>query len=152
MKAELEKLIEAYVDGSIAAEGMEELNVLLRDDAKARREFTELLNLDSALAAAAAGWDLEEVESSDRSLNSDKVVNFPAATRWLAIAACLALAFGGSWWWSMQQSVFATVHSGAGVEQLACPIFLPRHGQLRHCLCLGHPRQPCPQAPFVCAT
>lgn len=119
MKVELEKLIDSYVDGSISAEGMEELNELLRDDAEARREFAELLNLDSALAAAAAGWDLEKSELGENAPAPDKAVNFPVAARWLAIAACMTLVFGGSWWWRMQQSVFATVHSGAGVEQLA---------------------------------
>lgn len=119
MKAELEDLIDRYVDGSISAEDMENLNELLRDDAKARREFAELLNLDSALAAAAAGWNLEKSETSQVAIASDRIIQFPVAARWLAVAACLALFLGGSWWWRAEGSVFATVHSGAGVEQLA---------------------------------
>ncbi len=119
MKEGLEKLIDSYVDGTISAEDMESLNELLRDDAEARKEFAELLNLDSALAATAAGWDLENSELSESAGEPDRIIKFPAMARWLAVAACLALFVGGSWWWRGQQSVFATVYSGAGVAEFA---------------------------------
>ncbi len=119
MKGDLEKLIDSYVNGSISAESMERLNELLRDDVEARKEFAELLNLDSALAAAAAGWSLEKGEVNQGAVASHRIIKFPVAAHWLAVAVCLALFLGGSWWWRAEQSVFATVHLGAGVEQLA---------------------------------
>ena len=48
------KLIDAYLDGSISAAEMRQLNALLLADPEARREFAEILNVDSALAAMAA--------------------------------------------------------------------------------------------------
>ncbi len=107
----MKKLIDRYVNGSISAEEMDRLNELLREDSGARREFAEMLNLDSALAAAAAGWERDEVKRQ-------KVTAFPKVKSWLAVAACLALLLSGTWWWA-EQSVFARVHSGAGVEELA---------------------------------
>ncbi|MBI5759889.1 MAG: hypothetical protein HZA46_15330 [Planctomycetales bacterium] len=55
MNMELEILCQRSLDGTLTAEEMARLNARLRTDAEARREFAELLNLDSALAAA-AGW------------------------------------------------------------------------------------------------
>jgi anti-sigma factor RsiW len=54
------KLIDAYLDGTITAPEMQQLNALLLADADARREFAEILNVDSALAAMAAGWTKNE--------------------------------------------------------------------------------------------
>ena len=56
MNGELETLTQRYLDGTITVEEMASFNGMLLADEKARREFTELLNLDSALAATAAGW------------------------------------------------------------------------------------------------
>ncbi|MFK5922722.1 MAG: FecR domain-containing protein [Verrucomicrobiota bacterium] len=118
MKADLEQLIDNYVDGSISAEEMRRLNACLRDDGEARKKFADSLNLDSALGAAAAAWDLESSEPGHRSQPSGPVINFPSPAQWLALAACLMLFLGGGWWWQ-QQSVFARVQSGAGVAELA---------------------------------
>src|SRR4051812_42623145 len=49
MNGELEPLVHAYLEGSISAPAMQQLNALLLSDAQARREFAELMNLDSAL-------------------------------------------------------------------------------------------------------
>jgi anti-sigma factor RsiW len=49
-----------YLDGTITAPQMRQLNAILLDDADARRQFAEVLNLDSALAAMAAGWPVAE--------------------------------------------------------------------------------------------
>lgn len=110
MNVELETLTQRYLDSSITAGEMATLNALLIADEKARREFTELLNLDSALAAAAAGWTKQAAPPR-------KVLAFPKAARWLAAAACVALLAGG-WWWQTR-SVFATVVKDAGVEDLS---------------------------------
>lgn len=118
MKADLEQLIDNYVDESISVEEMRRLNACLRDDAEARKKFADALNLDSALGAVAAAWDLESSVPSQRSQPSDSIINFPSPVRWLALAACLMLFLGGGWWWQ-QQSVFARVQSGAGVAELA---------------------------------
>ena len=46
--------LDADGDGRISAPDMQRLNQRLNQDAEARRVFTEMLNLDSALAALAA--------------------------------------------------------------------------------------------------
>ena len=60
MNSELESLTHRYLDSSISAEEMARLNRLLDESAEARREFVELLNIDSAVAASAAGWERSE--------------------------------------------------------------------------------------------
>ncbi|WP_395737709.1 LamG-like jellyroll fold domain-containing protein [Prosthecobacter sp.] len=107
MKAEL---MAAYLNGTISAPQMQELNALLMKDAAARREFAELLNVDSALAALAA--DAVAVPKPQ-----------PARWRmqssaWIAAAACVSLFFGG-WWWQEAHRAFAVVGKAAGVMELA---------------------------------
>lgn len=112
MNAEMETLTQRYLDGTISAEEMAALNAALLADESARRAFAELLNLDSALAAAAAGW-------TKQAGRPRKVLAFPKAARWLAAAAaCVALLAGGAWWWQTQR-VCATVVKDAGVEELS---------------------------------
>jgi hypothetical protein len=117
MNGELETLIHRYLDGTISAEEMTTLNALLLADESARREFADLLNLDSALAATAAGWTKNAAPAPR------KVLAFPGAARWLAAAACVALLAGGGWWWQTQR-VFATVVKDAGVEELSVGVKL----------------------------
>lgn len=115
----LESLIEAYLDGSISAPQMAELNALLREDADARREFAEILNMDSALAAMAAGWSAEhepavEAKSPPRSIAWR--AGPMSAPRWIAAAACLAFLLGGALLQRQDsRRVFATVEKAAGV-------------------------------------
>ncbi len=112
MNAELETLTQRYLDGTISAGEMAQLNAALLSDESARREFADLLNLDSAIAATAAGWTKNVVKPG-------KVLAFPTTARWLlAAAACVALLVGGGWWWQTQR-VFATVVKDAGVEELS---------------------------------
>ena len=113
---ELEALIHRYLDGTINAEEMTRLNGRLRADAEARSEFAELVNLDSAIAAVAAGWVPENAEPRRTRLPPRKLIAFPAAARWLATAACLVLAAFGAWSLVTRQP-YATVASG--VESLA---------------------------------
>ena len=111
MNMELETLTQRYCDGSISADEMARLNARLLADESARRAFADLLNLDSAIAATAAGW-------TKNAGPPRKVLAFPKAARWLAAAACVALLAGGGWWWQTQR-VFATVVKDAGVEELS---------------------------------
>lgn len=118
MNSELESLTQGYLDGSISAEEMSRLNRCLDESVEARREFVEWLNLDSAVAASAAGWERQPVEPLNRSSPSPVIIAFPSARRWLAAAAGLTLLASAGWWWQTQR-VFATVVNGAGVEELS---------------------------------
>lgn len=112
MNAELEPLVQRHLDGTITAPEMARLNALLSVDAEARRLFVELANLDSALAALAAGWAEEPATTA-----SPRLLRFPAPPVWLAAAACLALLLGG-WWWSGGNENFARVEKAAGTIEL----------------------------------
>lgn len=106
MNSEFESLIQRYLDGRIDAAGMSRLNALLDADSEARRHFSELLNLDSALATLAAGWSDADtpVCTSDPispQAPADRSVRATTAVRWRfshsaafigAAAACVALA------------------------------------------------------------
>lgn len=129
MTLELETLAQSYLDGSISVEEMIRLNTFLDESADARREFVELLNLDSAVAASAVGWERSEAvaglgpeDSSaailEPSLRQTSTPNsmFTGSWQWAA-AACLALMLS-AWWWQGCQRVLATVVNDAGVEEL----------------------------------
>ena len=51
--------LQRYMDGTASAEDIQRLNARLRDDAVARRQFMELLNLDSALGAVSEAVDVK---------------------------------------------------------------------------------------------
>ena len=93
---------------------MQQLNALLLADAEARREFAELMNVDSALAALAADWAPEQ-KSTRPAKPARWLTNSP---RWLAAAACISLLLG-AWWWQESHRAFATVGKAAGVVELA---------------------------------
>lgn len=116
MKAD-EELMHRYLNGLVTAAEVATLNERLRESAEARAEFAELMNLDSALAAQAAGWQF--APTARRFAHA-------AMIKWLALAACLMLAAGVAWW-QHQHSVFAVVHKGVGVEDLAAGLAL--HGE-----------------------
>lgn len=105
------KLIEAYLDGSITPAEMQQLNALLLADAEARREFTEILNVDSALAAMAADWMKDEAPVVRQTKWRT------ASPRWIAAAASVALLLGG-WWWQDSQRAFAMVEKAAGAVEM----------------------------------
>ncbi|MDF1814062.1 MAG: FecR domain-containing protein [Verrucomicrobiales bacterium] len=107
MKPELEPIVQHYLDGSISPEEARRLNEELATDQEARRRFTEWLNLDSALAEAAAGW----------SLPAEKVPQKPRFTRFhfgIAAAAVLVIFLTVLPWRSHSP---ATVVSIAGVPE-----------------------------------
>jgi len=112
MKTELDRLLDAYLYGTLSAEAQAELNARLQSDAGARREFVEQLNLDSALAALAAGG-LAESAAPPR----QRRLGVPS--RWLAAAAGLALLGLGTWAWQNARPIHATVAEAAGVAGLA---------------------------------
>jgi len=106
------KLIEAYLDGTITAPEMQQLNAVLLADVEARRDLAEILNVDSALAAMAADWRKEEASAIR-----------PARWRmtsshWAAAAASVAFLLSG-WWWQNSHRAFATVEKAAGVAEMA---------------------------------
>ena len=114
--SEIEKLTQAYIDGSLSNDAAERLNLILADDKDARLIFAEALNLDSAIAATAAGWQPESVDAppewSDRK-----------SFGMLALAACALILIGGVWIWHGNSRPaptveFATVEKGVGVENL----------------------------------
>jgi hypothetical protein len=106
------KLIDAYLDGSITAPEMQQLNTLLLADAEARREFVEVLNVDSALAAMAAGWTKDDVPV----IRPTKW--HTPSPRWISAAASIAVLLSG-WWWQDSRRTFATVEKAAGVVEMA---------------------------------
>jgi hypothetical protein len=114
MKAELEVLTTVYLDGTITPPQLQQLNALLLADATARREFAELLNVDSALAALAADWAPPQVAAKP----AKPTRWLTASPRWLAAAACISLLLG-AWFWQDTHRAFATVGKAAGVVELA---------------------------------
>lgn len=111
----LQTLTQTYLDGSLSEEEAAQLNLLLAENSKARWHFAETLNLDSALAAAAEGWEIETAETS--SFCKRKSV------AWSTLAACALIFFAISWWWQGashpgEAEGFATVERGIGVANL----------------------------------
>ncbi|HSI63588.1 MAG TPA: hypothetical protein VLE43_10730, partial [Candidatus Saccharimonadia bacterium] len=111
MSAELEHLLHAYMDGAITAEAMSQLNARLLEDADARREFAELLNMDSALAALAAGYEAQTPQQAATAPHKalPKMQPLSLRVRWLAAAACVIALLVGGWWWQVAHQPFATV-------------------------------------------
>ncbi len=114
MNADLTSLTAAYLDGTIKPPQMQQLNALLLADAAARREFAELLNVDSALAALAADWSPPQVAAKP----AMPTRWLTASPRWLAAAACISLLLG-AWFWQDTHRAYATVGKAAGVVELA---------------------------------
>jgi hypothetical protein len=116
MSVDFDQLIHAYMDGTISAKEMAQLNARLLEDADARREFAELMNMDSALAALAAGWGHENL-TSEKGATAPTVLKFPLRARWAAAAACVVVVLVAGGWWQQQmmQRPFATVASVVGV-------------------------------------
>ena len=121
MSAELEHLIHAYMDGTITAEEMVQLNARLLEDADARREFAELLNMDSALAALAAGYEAQTPQQAATAPHKalPKMQPLSLRVRWLAAAACVIALLVGGWWWQVAHQPFATVESAAGIASFS---------------------------------
>lgn len=116
MSQDLAHLTECYLDGSISPSQLQQFNALLLADADARRQFAELMNVDSALAALAAGWT-PEVAAPQPVQKATRWRTHPP--RWItAAAACIALLLG-AWYWQQAHSTYATVAKAAGVQELA---------------------------------
>ncbi|MDZ4289814.1 MAG: LamG-like jellyroll fold domain-containing protein [Prosthecobacter sp.] len=99
-----ETLLARHLDGQTTASDMAALNERLRTDAQARSEFAEMLNLDSALAAMAGGYQTRVRATSYR-------MSWPRIT---AMAAMFAVLATSAWLWWMPHAPFATVLSSAG--------------------------------------
>lgn len=115
MKSDWEALIHAYLDGTIDAEQLRDLNERLLADAGARRVFSELLNVDSALGDLAAGYPVEMPAPTGS--KSGRMRSMPL--RWVgAAAAGIVLAVGAGWWLGGDRS-YATVERAAGTNGLS---------------------------------
>ncbi len=112
-----EYLIHRYLDGSIEAHEMEQLNSLLRSDACARRQFADHLSLDSLLAEAAAAIPGTQAAVEDIvELNRLSVVKSNFTYGLLALAAALTLVAGC--WWYLSGQPLATVVRSIGIPSL----------------------------------
>ncbi len=113
--SQLEKLTQAYLDSSLDGEGAGRLNSILAEDQDARQYFAEALNLDSAIAATAAGW--QPAAASALPTRERKPV------AWRALAACALILTGGAWLWHGSSrpdgpAGFAMVERRVGAENL----------------------------------
>lgn len=129
-----------YLDGNASAEDVEQLNARLREGADARKQFIELLNLDSALEAVSESSLIDDLTLGNSgaigslAASADSVRSEPVHSTadssadssgrlpmgWLiAAAACIALAFGGLWSFQEPSQPWATVKSHVGVDELA---------------------------------
>lgn len=118
MNPDVDSLIHRYLDGSISAAELQQLNQRLLANAATRRRFSDWLNLDSALAAAAAGEKAILPATPPNSLTSPRTSRF-TPTHFAALAACLAVLLTATIWWSAPPATIATVVSTAGVAELA---------------------------------
>jgi hypothetical protein len=118
---ELESLIQAYIDGVIDGDGSARLNSLLEADAEARRAFVERLNLDTMIAATAAGW-IPQAASAPRQLSTRPNLGWV-----LAVAAGLAIVASFLPWWRREPLSFARVEKSLGVDSL--PVGSTIHGK-----------------------
>jgi len=115
-----ESLVQAYLDGQADAGVVALLNRRLRDDVEARQYFSEIANLDSALAELSAGWTTAKSSSSAAERAPESVITLPRPRRaWLAAAACLTFAILTTWSLRRPPEPFATVARGAVSEVLA---------------------------------
>ena len=129
------ELVQRYVDGTASAEEMKQLNAQLRGNPERRREFIELLNLDSALAAVCEPVDaeasfstgqnasdsakVEHVSLESQSASSSNRSRYRRPLSLIAIAASLTLLLSAAWWSQASQQAWATVQSRVGVGELA---------------------------------
>jgi ferric-dicitrate binding protein FerR (iron transport regulator) len=111
MKAELERWTSQYLDGTISADGMASLNRVLEEDAAARREFADWLDLDAALGDLAVGWEAKSAEAA----RPVRLFPVPASARFLAAAAAIALLVTGFLFLKSLASPYASVVGMTGV-------------------------------------
>lgn len=102
-------LLSRYLAGQLNADDRRLLNERLRHDPHARRDFAAMLNLDSALAVAAAG---SREERRARAIRNRRLT-------WIgtAIATALILISALGWWMTQDdRAPYATVITSQGTE------------------------------------
>lgn len=109
-----EALLGRHADGRATAEDAARLNAILREDAAARREFAEVMNLDSALAATAAAWAPARETTHESAPRRWRGGPSGRVIRWTALAAAVALTASATWTFFAVRPPFATVLSSAG--------------------------------------
>jgi hypothetical protein len=110
MNAELDSLIQRYLDGTISVDEMAFLNHSLEENESARREFAELLNLDAALGDLAVGWDVPVAAPVTGRFA------FSEPARWFAAAAAVALLIGVTFVLKDDLAPYATISKTTGVS------------------------------------
>jgi anti-sigma factor RsiW len=115
--APFERLVQRYVDGLATVDEVAQLNDRLRVDAAARTRFAELLNLDSALAAVAAGYPLDDAAAAAPTVVPPRRETSWSPARLVALAACLAICCAGLWHLRARQAPFATIDRVAGTDE-----------------------------------
>lgn len=115
---DFDALLNRYLDGTATGKDVASLDEMLRTNPAARRDFAEAMNLDSALAEAAADWAAEKESlgqaAPEPPRKASRAIAFPRMARWLALAAGFAFLIGGVWHWRVTRPVFATVASDVG--------------------------------------
>lgn len=109
---DIDKLIQEFLDGTIDPVKADQLNQWLDHDASARREFVERLNLDSMLAALAAGHGLESGAVRRRPVRK------PVVHRLFALAASLVAISSIAYWWQTRSEPYARVLQSLGAADL----------------------------------
>jgi len=112
-----EYLIQRYLDNSILAHEMEQLNSLLMRDARVRRRFTDYMSLDSLIAETACGVPGTQAAVEDIvELNRQSLANSRLTYGLLSVAAALTLV--ASCWWYVSGQPYATVVRSIGIGSL----------------------------------
>lgn len=113
-------LVQRYLDGTATADEVDQLDARLQSDPQARRDYVELLNLDSALAEAAALGPVDAViaDASLAEAPARSSLSWGWASRSLAFAAVFTLVSTGVWHGSKAEGSFAIVANDAGAAGL----------------------------------
>ncbi|HVJ68295.1 MAG TPA: LamG-like jellyroll fold domain-containing protein [Caulifigura sp.] len=114
-QSELAVLTSRYIDGDIEPRELDRLNELLRGDRLARREFSERLNLDSALTGSA-----EALLAAPAALDTTAMAGSKPSRRskTFGVLACLALMTLAAPMWRMLNRPYAEVIQNAGTVEL----------------------------------
>jgi len=116
---DFEQLIQRYMDGQAKSAEVEQLNEQLAGDHEARKKFCEQLNLDSALAAIAAGDVPENLSPAELKPAFQEQGRRSSAIWILSLVASFFLLISIASWWKPVARPLATVTSAAGIEEIS---------------------------------
>lgn len=112
-------LLQRYIDGLATPDDVRQLNEQLREDDRARREFIEMLNVDSALAAHAESVELQPLAPSGLGPNSSgpgssKPKRGGRGWGWLVSVICVIVLLGWGAWATAVRQPWATIEDEVG--------------------------------------